>query len=78
MFTDEDLKRLKEDMTNKLYVSGNYMPNPGILEALLARLEAGEAVIHRLEASKDLQDFGWFVPTNEEYKSWRKAAGKES
>lgn len=81
-FTNDDLKRLKEHIKGEpgvAWVQGR----PGtvcsieFLDALIARLEAAENVIHRLESSKDLQDFDWFIPTNEEYKAWRKECGDE-
>jgi hypothetical protein len=72
-FTDDDLKRLKEDLQER---KDDHYELAGRLdiesmEALLARLEAAEILI---EAFMDREGMGPFW--KEEYEAWRKAAGK--
>lgn len=81
-FTDEDLKRLKEDLHKNKVRTGirthiHYRREP--LEALLARLEAAEALAedhawHEADCSSPSEecDCGYA----EDRAKWRKAAGK--
>lgn len=62
-FTDDDLKRLKEE------TKGDEEP-PWYLEALLARLEAAERCI--LRTTQDEEG----LIESEDYTAWRQAAGK--
>ena len=79
-FTDDDLKRLKEDVAsddiNKKYTSIEKM------KALLSRLEAAEYCVNKLA---DLNGFldkpiydgeGHVVSISNLINNWRKAAGK--
>lgn len=75
-FTDDDLKRLKEffqykgvDLAPRLPFDGSPFEKT---KALLARLEAAEAVIN--ECSMDYK--GDSIEKLSEYQAWRKAAGK--
>jgi hypothetical protein len=63
-FTDDDLKRLKEQTKEDRYLDSIGLP------ALLARLEAAEETIesHRREGKLDVTDYA--------YRKWRKAAGR--
>jgi hypothetical protein len=79
-FRDADLKRLKEHIANAEKSTDYAVPQValpcGLSKALLARLEAAEAVIESL--------FAKGLGTEEDYrkgqdrliKAWRKAAGK--
>lgn len=69
-FTDGDLKRLKEDVV--FLVDSKAMGTD--LDALLARLEAAEAVLEDPDMQQFLATAGWeFAAVIE---AWRKAAGK--
>lgn len=74
-FTDDDLKRLKEELTCALRLDDKYayplqVSHP-TLQALLARLEAAEWVCDGLENRSDTPDYMKY-----RLKLWRKAAGK--
>jgi len=75
-FTDEDLKRLKEQTDEAVENRWNY-PRWIQIQALLARLEAAEACIddHRGDC---LADIGKKCSCGyqEKLDAWRKAAGK--
>ncbi len=66
-FTDDDLKRLKDNLSS---VQGySIVNNVWKLPALLTRLEAVERYAKCMRAEHP----GWYNP---QYKVWRKAAGK--
>lgn len=75
-FTDDDLKRLKELKGDWRGIS---MPNEAIA-ALLARLEAAEAVIesdsHTERCVDEFMKNGCTCGFQEAINRWRKAAGK--
>jgi hypothetical protein len=79
-FSDDDLKRLKEYIKRR---PEGYIAVPDF-EALLARLEAAERVIDRLnECNREQYDeesvcSGWYCNSwiDSEIRVWRKVAGK--
>ena len=88
MFTDDDLKRLKEQLPRGKWTQHLTQDS---LEALIARLEAAEKGIEnalisakmQAESPDNLIDFGGERAEMEEalmrnFQPWRKAAGKES
>lgn len=66
-FTDEDLKRLKDDASRTL--SGVYLTKEKIL-ILLARLEAAEQALRSRTFSDSVME------QEADYEVWKKAAGK--
>lgn len=71
-FTDEDLKRLKEHLTDHAMRTGQEFPiGQGTLDALLARLEAAEACAKQLDQLTGVYSFA-----RDRLQTWRKAAGK--
>lgn len=64
-FTDDDLKRLKDEKDFLIY-------HRWIVPALLARLEAAEKYIEIVAGEEPLGAFD-----TEAYEAWRKAAGKD-
>ena len=64
-FTDDDLKRLKEDLARDRRIG---LTSGFRFEALLARLEAAEAVLTFSDIS--------ITTVRERYEAWRKGAGK--
>lgn len=86
-FSDDDLKLLKYDMAEILYRSGEYIPNKGILEALLARLEGSESLLdramRRLQLINGDESKCCMNPDScmnhsliREYETWRKSKGE--
>jgi len=75
VFTDDDLKRLKEKLLSTHH-GDSFHIDRHYCEALLARLEAAEKVIESLSESEDLADLRWFAPTHKFYCAWKKVAGK--
>lgn len=71
-FTDDDLKRLKKEIkANKDY------PDNGDLLALLARLEAAEAIAGYIcHCDQNTIDLSQDCPCPKLHEEWRKAAGK--
>ena len=75
VFTDDDLKRLKESYNNGPHNTGGMtvVLTPE-LQALLARLEAAEWALLRFHSiSEDIRTEGM----REALKVWREAAGKK-
>jgi len=73
-FTDDDLKRLKEDL-KECY----YHPSKFDCDALIARLEAAEAALKMLlEIDEESHDdsIDPASPMGKLLEAWRKAAGK--
>lgn len=69
-FTDDDLKRLKEELkksTGQVRIFDEYWH----IDSLIARLEAAERYATYMRKKHP----GWYNP---QYEDWRKAAGKES
>lgn len=66
-FTDDDLKRLKEDVAK-----GGWSPK---MPALLVRLEAAENVADDYECLQIALGCGFWIE-NPLFKAWRKSAGK--
>ena len=75
-FTDDDLKRLKA-FTERHALQPEYTVHTanGVMEALLARLEAAEKVIAESLDHNGKAHIG-FDAWHEAYKAWRKVAGK--
>ncbi len=73
-FTDEDLKRLREELPR------GEMPDDeegaDLLFALIERLEAAEEVVRLL--MKYSNDTEVVIPIREAVKAWRTAAGKDA
>jgi hypothetical protein len=65
IFTDDDLKRLKEDLQKHIVI--DLIQDNGL--RLLARLEAAESLI-----GWNIHANGYDIP----YNKWRKVAGKDS
>lgn len=63
--TDEELKRLKERS------KGSYSIGPRIVESLIKRLDAAEAVCELVERRHEVEDYERAIA------AWRKAAGKD-
>lgn len=71
-FSDHDLKRLKEDIARFKETGAHPFSIQGPqLDALIARLEAAEAIVDRCECKPHRQSLGC-----EGYLTWRKRAGK--
>jgi hypothetical protein len=80
-FTDDDLKRLKEDMSRPFWAISQ-----DNVKALLARLEAAEAMIEYTHDDEDCPKTFTAIPEkdrkpcqcglDEKYEAWRKACGK--
>ncbi len=69
-FTDEDLKRLREDIEMAFSCNGQAVLKGSLLNALLARLEAAEKCIENIEAN----DPSAYRRSRE---AWRKSKGEE-
>lgn len=69
-FTDEDLRRLKEDLITFRKPGTSPYSDYGAIKNLLARLEAAEEIV---DQASDAEPNWENYPC---YKKWRKAAGK--
>jgi hypothetical protein len=71
VFTDDDLKRLKDEISDPLYQqSENRQMMLANYSALVARLKAAEAVI------REIDDNGFTYKALTLHDAWLKAAGK--
>jgi hypothetical protein len=72
-FTDDDLRRLKEEFNDHAMRTGQpFLVGQGTLDMLLARLEAAENCLNRWGHHSNCSP----NPCNCGYETWRKAAGK--
>jgi hypothetical protein len=65
-FTDDDLKRLKDEVNDPYWYPSDLSVQ---INALLARLKAAERYATKMRKGRE----GWFNP---EYRIWQEAAGK--